>query len=241
MQISRKMAKATVITLAFLMASIALTGTSAQAQTVIPPVINVPAGATPMVSVDTIAYMSYRPNPIGVNQPVLFNLWIEPPTHYSRYLTGLTVTMTKPDGSKVTYGPIDSYQGDSTAWFEYIADQVGTWKLKFDFPGNYWAAGTIPPGFGQTGPQYLDSAYYKPSSTKELTLEVQQDMRASWPQSPLPTDYWTRPVSPEDREWTTILGDYPWNGYMKNPPLKPITMPATINSHLTSKRQPLHT
>jgi hypothetical protein len=213
--------KFVVLALVFLMSSIVLlpmSDTTVKAQAIIPPVITIPAGATPTVSVDTIAYMSYRPNPVGINQPVLFNLWIEPPTYYSRYLTGLTVTMTRPDGSIVKYGPIDSYQGDTTAWFEYVPDQVGTWKLKFDFPGNYWAAGTLPPGFGQTGPQYLDSAYYKPSSTKELTLEVQQDMRASWPPSPLPTDYWTRPVSPEDREWTTILGDYPWNGYMNNPP-----------------------
>ena len=218
MQISRKMAKATVITLAFLMATIALTGTSAQAQTVIPPVINVPAGVTPKVSLDTIAYMSVRPNPVGLGQTILFNVWLEPPTNYARYMIGLTVTLTKPDGTKDTVGPMTTYQGDSTAWFEYTVDQIGTWKLKFDFPGNYWAAGTVPPGFGQSGPQFLDSAYYKPSSTKEVELIVQQDPVLPWPESPLPTDYWTRPVSPEHREWWTILGDYPWIGYLKNPP-----------------------
>lgn len=158
---------------------------SVTAQTVIPPVINIPSGSTPSVSIDTIAYVSFRPNPVGVNQAVLINLWIEPPTNYARYLTGLTVTFTKPDGTKDTVGPINSYQGDTTAWFEYTPDQVGTWKLKFDFPGAYWAAVTVPPGFGQTGPQFLDSAYYKPSSTKELTLVVQQDPVLHWPQSPL--------------------------------------------------------
>ena len=40
----------------------------------------------------------------------------------------------------------------------------------------------------------------------------------SWPPSPLPTDYWTRPVSPENREWAAILGDYPYGGYINNPP-----------------------
>ena len=213
--------KLTVIAIAFLITSVIfMQNATVTAQTVIPPVINVPAGVTPSVSIDTIAYMSYTPKTVGVNQAVLFNLWIEPPTNYARYLTGLTVTMTKPDGTKETYGPINSYQGDTTAWFTYAPDQVGTWKLKFDFPGNYWTAGTVPPGFGQTGPQFLDSAYYKPSSTKELTLVVQQDMIASWPVSPLPTDYWTRPVSPENREWWPILGDYPWSGYMNNPPAK---------------------
>lgn len=189
----------------------------AKAQSIIPPVIDVPSGVTPTITVDTISYMSYRPNPIGLGQSVLFNLWLEPPTTYSRYLTGLTVTLEKPDGTIDTVGPIQTYQGDSTAWFEYVVDQVGEWKLKFDFPGNYWTNGTIPPGFMQSGPQYLDSAYYKPSTTGWKTLTVQEELVPSWPES-MPTDYWTRPVSPENREWVSILGDYPWIGYLADPP-----------------------
>ncbi len=37
-------------------------------------------------------------------------------------------------------------------------------------------------------------------------------MVASWPPSAIPTDYWIRPVSPDNREWWTISGNYPWNG-----------------------------
>ena len=219
MQFSKRMAKTTamIVILAFA-ASSAMTTIPVNAQTTIPPVIQLPAGATPAVTIDTIAYMSYRPNPVGVGQAVLFNLWLEPPTNYARYLTGFTVTFTRPDGTKDTFGPMTTYQGDSTAWFEYVVDQTGTWKLKFDFPGNYWAAGTVPPGFMQSGPQYLDSAYYKPSTTGEYELIVQNDPVLPWPASPLPTDYWTRPVSPENREWTPILGDYPWIGYLAEPP-----------------------
>ncbi len=62
------------------------------------------------------------------------------------------------------------------------------------------------------GSVFLDSAYYKPSSTAEIELTVQQDMVASWPPSPLPTDYWTRPISPENREWWIIGGNTPFNG-----------------------------
>ena len=32
----------------------------------------------------------------------------------------------------------------------------------------------------------------------------------SCPPSPLPTDYWTRPISPNNREWYAIGGVYPW-------------------------------
>ena len=195
-----------------------ITSLPANAQSIIPPVLQVPAGVTPTASLDTIAYMSLRPNPVGVNQVILVNVWLEPPTNYARYLMGLEVQITKPNGDKDTFGPMTTYQGDSTAWFEYTVDQVGTWKFKFVFPGNYWTNGTVPPGFMASGPQYLASCYYKPSSTKEVELVVQSEPVLPWPASPLPTDYWTRPVSPENREWTSILGDYPWIGYMKNPP-----------------------
>ena len=39
--------------------------------------IPLPAGVTPDLSYQTIAYISFRPNPIGVNQPLLINVWLE--------------------------------------------------------------------------------------------------------------------------------------------------------------------
>src|SRR5665647_638189 len=77
-----------------------------------------PSGITPGVTYETIAHLSFRPNPIGINQPLLVNMWMQPPTHVSRYFTGLTVTLTKPDGTTETIGPMDTYYGDATAWFE---------------------------------------------------------------------------------------------------------------------------
>jgi hypothetical protein len=58
---------------------------NANAQTVIPPQLTVPAGVTPAVTLETISYISYRPNPIGLGQALLINIWIEPPTHLTIY------------------------------------------------------------------------------------------------------------------------------------------------------------
>ena len=59
---------------------------------------------------------------------------MQPPIHVTHYFkAAMVVTLTKPDGTTATVGPITSYQGDATAWFEYVMDQVGTWKIKFDF------------------------------------------------------------------------------------------------------------
>ena len=52
----------------------------------------VPEGITPSISIDTRSYISLSPNPIGVGQSLLINLWLEPPSQYNRYFSGFTVT-----------------------------------------------------------------------------------------------------------------------------------------------------
>jgi len=168
----------------------------------------VPATA---LRVKTRAFLSFRPNPVGLNQIFLVNMWLNPPTHKSRYLTNYTVTIQKPNGDTEVI-KMKSYPADTTAWFEYIADQEGTWKLKFDFPGGYFNTSQVPGGFMEPSVVTIGECYYEPSSTGWQELVVQKDIVASWPPSPLPTDYWTRPVSPENREWWWIAGHYPWRG-----------------------------
>jgi hypothetical protein len=126
------------------------------------------------------------------------------------------VTIIKPDDSTDVV-TTNTFIGDATAWFEYVADQVGTWKLKFEFPGGYFPAGnyTAPPeafSLGGRTVSFTQSAYYKSCSTDWQTLTVQSDPILSWPPQPLPSDYWTRPISSDHREWSPISGDYPWYG-----------------------------
>ncbi len=217
------------IFLVLLMTSITLIATnSVQAQTLLPVGVEptnvqsngstqLPSGVTPDHEDKTWAYLSFRPTTVGVGQTVLVNLWICPSTYPMQYLTGYTVTIAKPNGDIETKN-LDSYPADATAWFEYTPDQVGTYKLKFDFPGGYFPAGnytgtTVNPITGAIAVfNFNESAYLLPSSTEEQILTVQDNIIASWPESSLPTDYWTRPISPENREWWVIAGNYPWNG-----------------------------
>ncbi|XHH09040.1 MAG: PQQ-binding-like beta-propeller repeat protein [Candidatus Bathyarchaeia archaeon] len=175
------------------------------------------SGVTADVEVDTRAFLSFTPNPIGVNQELLVNIWLNPALHVSRYFKDYTVTFTKPDGTTDVV-KIDSYRADCTAWFPYKVDQTGTWTIKFDFPGGYFPAGNYTTysgavmGSGVTN--FKESVYYKPSSTPVQNLTVQTDMAYSWPPAALPTDYWARPISPENREWWPIAGSYPATGYV---------------------------
>jgi hypothetical protein len=169
------------------------------------------------IQIETEAYLSFRPNPVGLNQPFLVNIWITPATHVQRSISNYYVTITKPSGEVDEVGPITSYQGDVTAWFEYTADEVGQWTIQFNFKGDHLPAlNTTASMFSTAG--HLPPVYYKPSSSPVLNLTVQQDMVASWPPSTLPTDFWTRPVSPENREWAIMIGNFPFTGYLVNPP-----------------------
>jgi len=235
MQIRVKKAKLAAVAMFLLMASVVLMAVPAQAQWYIDDAgtysmgnwgtnaanlqagggLRLPSGVTSDVEFKVDPYLSFRPNPVGVGQSILVNMWTVPGPSFTRYFTDFKVTITKPDGT-TDVKTLDSFRADSTAWFEYVVDQVGEWKLKFEFPGQYFPAGnyTMPEGTSRAGftESYTKSLYYKPTATAEQTLVVQEDMVLSWPEVAIPTDYWTRPVQFENREWWTIAGDYPWRG-----------------------------
>ncbi len=173
-----------------------------------------PANANITWYFDPQARLAFTPNPVGVNQIFTINLWITPPPSAERYMKDYQVEITKPDGTSNTV-TIDSYVADGTAWFPYLADQVGEWNLQFFFQGQYNPAGFYSDGEWRTeefqGSMWYDGDYYRPTQTAVQTLTVQEEFVYSWPLIDLPTDYWTRPISLEHREWAAIAGNYPWN------------------------------
>ena len=76
------------------------------------------------------------------------------------------VKITKPDGTKDVI-TMDSYVADTTAWFEYTADQVGQWTIKLEYLGQYFPAGRYLNGYivtNTSGTNIAQSVYYHPSS-----------------------------------------------------------------------------
>ncbi len=144
---------------------------------------------------ETIAFMSLRPNPIGLNQQLLVNAWTSPapPENFSvpgpikpgTPRTGYMFYITDPDENVDTIGPITSY-GEGTCWFTYMPDQVGEWTIRFTWDG--------------------DDLYT--ATDIQHTLVVQQDPIPSWPPAELPTEPWDFPVNPENREWASIMGGW---------------------------------
>lgn len=206
------------------------------------PQVAIPSGATANITAETIAHLSFRPKPVGLGQPLLLNMWIEATVlvanfkHFQVY----RVTLTKPDGTTDVV-TMDSYVADATSWFEYIPDQVGAWSIKLDylgqyFPSGYYFNGVNYPSIAAIGPYtagtfgvpaFSQSIYYTPSSDGPFGFVVQEQQVLSWPPAPLPTDYWTRPVSPWNREWWPILGNFPMTGIVGGGP----NWPADTNTY----------
>lgn len=181
------------------------------------PTVNIPTGVTPNITVNTIAHISFRPDPVGIGQPLLINMWMQFETfdRHKKYVDSFKLTITDPDGKSEVY-VMDSYPADATMWKEITPNKLGNWTLKFEFLGNFFPAGRYLEGNIITattgGTNFAQSEYHKPSSDGPYTFLVQQDPVDFWPASPLPTDYWTRPVHPQNREWWPLLGNYPPTG-----------------------------
>jgi hypothetical protein len=220
---------------------------TAKAQTVLPtgvvPTNNqsqgsipLPTGVTPDVTINDIAHVAVSPKVIGLKQPLLVNLWMNPALEY-HYFTGYTVTFTKPDGSKETVGPMNSLPADTTAWFNYYPDQVGVYSYIFNFPGGFYPAGnySVPAGtgayVGAITVSLPQSVYYTPSSDGPYNFTVQSQPVMSWPPSPLPGagDYWTTPISVQNREWWPLGGWYPATGVVEGYAYNGAQLPSGYN------------
>src|ERR1700690_4460669 len=83
--------------------------------------IPLPNGKTADYTVVPNAYLSFRPNPVGVGQTILVNIWVDPGPSYARYFPNYKVEIIKPDGTSDNV-VLNSYAADGTSWFEYIVD-----------------------------------------------------------------------------------------------------------------------
>jgi hypothetical protein len=97
--------------------------------------------ATAAQKTQSTAYLSFRPNPIGVNQTLLINAWVtpQPPAtpDFSGTLPryGYMIYITNPEGHVDTFGPIKSFD-DGTTWMTYTPNKIGNWTIEFSWAGD---------------------------------------------------------------------------------------------------------
>jgi len=187
----------------------------------------------------TYAYIGATPNPVGVGQDVLLHIGItQQLNNVAMGWEGLSVTITKPDGTTET---ISGVRTDSTGGTGriYVPTMTGNYTLQTHFPAQNTTttntAGATPAG-----------TWMLASDSDKLTLVVDQSPLSYNPGVPLPTEYWTRPINAQFREWYTVSGSWltagstvgaeaPYNDAPEAPHVlwtKPLTMGGLVGGQL---------
>ena len=152
----------------------------------------------------TYAVVGLMPNPVGVGQEVL--IWIGITDYLENQSCGwkgLTVTVTKPDGTTQTLGPFTTDATGATGT-TYVPDTAGEYTLQTHFPAQWFNWSSRP----MFDPEVYGNIYYEASDSEEAVLTVQEEPVPEYPSTPLPTEYWTRPINAQHYSWNTISANW---------------------------------
>jgi outer membrane protein assembly factor BamB len=167
----------------------------------------------PPLTVPTWAYISCVPDIIGVGQQMVIVFWPNKimPTASGAYGDRWTwnIEVTKPDGSKETLGPFTS-DPVGGGWATYTPDQVGTYSLVAIMDDHVLTGLPLPPGrtietisgAADVGDTYLGD------TSDPVILTVQEEPIEAWRETPLPTEYWERPINSMNRDWYVLAGNW---------------------------------
>ncbi len=161
---------------------------------------------SPAWKIPTYAFINAEPDPVGVGQQVIVVVWLD------KIPDGALVTnnirfhnykceITAPDGKVQTITWDTVTDTTSSAFTTFTPDQVGTYNLNFSFPGQKY----IDYPHSDTS-AFLNDEYL--ASSASTTLTVQEDPVSSGTFTPLPTEYWSRPIEGENSGWFNVGSNY---------------------------------
>jgi outer membrane protein assembly factor BamB len=161
----------------------------------------------PPWTVPSFTLLSCGPDPIGVGQIIRVDIWARPnpPTASDSDVYTYMVVVMKPDGTNETVGPITSDVGGDAAT-NYIPSEEGTYTFVAKFQGITLTG--LP--FVTSLPETVNDTIL-PSTSKPVSVTVQAEPIPTWQQPPLPTEYWTRPINQNNRNWYVIASN--WLGF----------------------------
>ncbi len=172
------------------------------------------AGArTPGWTIDTYCFVNAAPDPGAVGQVVYVNCWLNWVPQTANNVYGdrwpFKMTITGDDGSTETHDLTSDVAGAAyTAW---TPTKAGNYTIKVEFPGLNMTGANPPPGgwASWSNGQYLQyiGDYYKPSNAT-MRIQIKDEAIANYPNTPLPTEYWQRPINGMNSQWYTLGGSW---------------------------------
>jgi outer membrane protein assembly factor BamB len=154
--------------------------------------------------VKTYPYLGVVPNPIGVNQGVIFHVGITKELYSSEMgWEDLEIRITGPVSETLEVAKTDATGGTGVNWVPTVA---GNYTCIGYFPEQTTSATKIAGGFFTA--QLATGTIMLESESEPVTLVVQEDPIEYYPYFPLPAEYWTRPVDSQQRTWIAVAGNW---------------------------------
>ncbi|MBN1244652.1 PQQ-binding-like beta-propeller repeat protein, partial [Candidatus Bathyarchaeota archaeon] len=121
---------------------------------------------------------------------------------------GITLTITKPDGTIETLnaGPTDPV---GAGYIVYTPTDIGEYSVQVHFPAT-WKNRTTQIMYGASNYRRLGPGdyFFSAADSEIATFTVQAEPIAHWPNPPLPTDYWMRPIPGPANTWSVLAGNW---------------------------------
>jgi hypothetical protein len=156
--------------------------------------------------IPTYAFVNVSPNPAGVGQQCLVVVWLDKipdgalVTNNIRFHNYKCV-ITAPDGTTQTITWDTVVDSTSSAYTTFTPTQTGIYSFNFTFPGMKYTDYTY-----NAGSQFVNDTYL--GSTASTTLTVTEEAAPMGTFTPLPTEYWARPIEGENTNWIAIGSNY---------------------------------
>ncbi len=175
----------------------------------------------PKLQIPTWTYIGVSPMTVGIGQQVTIVFWqnLVPPTANGAYGDRwyFELIITHPDGHNETEtGFVSDPVGGSYSL--YTPTEMGTYTIVAKFIGktlDNTPGGLSPSGLyagsqmsvGSNVTEYLGD-YFMPSVSEPVTLTVTEDQVVSYAETPLPSEYWTRPIYGANRNWWVLAANW---------------------------------
>ena len=161
------------------------------------PLISSSANAQTLTEYTTYPFVEAIPNPVGKGQTSLINFGLINYLNEDGDGWNVTLTIKAPDGTETKVDRMTWSTG--TVGYSFTPDQTGTYILKTSFEEVEYSY------MGWFGPV---NGLYLASESDEYELVVQDDAVPYHPGHALPSEYWTRPIDSQLREWYSIAGSW---------------------------------
>lgn len=117
--------------------------------------------------------------------------------------TGLSLVVTKPDGTNTTLGPFKTDSTGST-FTQYTPATIGNYTITSIFPQQAMPVST----FDVERNMFIPAGTIMLASSASTKLVVAEEPSQQYPGHSLPSEYWSRPIDPQLREWWSISGNW---------------------------------